>query len=147
MPASSRKAATTPPIHISEADYDLIADLAMKLERQNPVLSQLLLQEIERARVYTAGRLPKDVVSIGSEVEFTDGSDDARHHMQLVLPQEADVDAGRISVMTPIGAGLIGMREGNAIDWPRRDGRPRTLTIVRVMQPATDGEATAGARP
>ena len=135
MHASSKTAAKKPPIHISDADYDYIADLAIRLERPNPVLSGLLMEEINRAKVHSPKRLPKDVVSLGSAVEFVDDSSGARHNIKLVRPTEADVDAGRLSIMTQIGAGLIGMREGHAIDWPRPDGSPRTLRILQVVQP------------
>jgi regulator of nucleoside diphosphate kinase len=55
--------------------------------------------------------------------------------VQLVYPAEADIEAGRISILTPIGAGLIGLREGQSILWPDREGRERRLTVVRVTQP------------
>ena len=38
--------------------------------------------------------------------------------------------------MTPVGAGLIGLREGQSILWPDRDGRERELAIIRVRQAA-----------
>ena len=43
--------------------------------------------------------------------------------MTLVYPPEADIDAGRISVPTPIGTALLGLAEGQSIDWTARDGR------------------------
>ena len=65
-------AARKPPIHISDLDYDRIASMALRLEHNNPDLAHLLLDEIERARVYPVASLPKDVVALGSEVEFAD---------------------------------------------------------------------------
>jgi regulator of nucleoside diphosphate kinase len=44
----------------------------------------------------------------------------------------------RLSVLTPVGAGLIGMRCGDSIDWPNRLGAFRRLRIVRVVQPGRD---------
>jgi regulator of nucleoside diphosphate kinase len=52
----------------------------------------------------------------------------------LVLPSDADIEAGRVSIMTPVGAGLIGMSVGNQINWPCPDGRPRVLKILEVKQ-------------
>ncbi|WP_204350847.1 GreA/GreB family elongation factor [Klebsiella pneumoniae] len=49
--------------------------------------------------------------------------------------------ANRISVITPVGAGLIGLREGDSILWPDRDGHERTLSVVKVIQPARDTTA------
>ena len=121
---------------MSDVDYDRIADMALRLEHRNPALSKLLLDEIERARVYPLDKLPKDAVRLGSEVEFADDSTGALRRVTLVLPTDADLDKGRISIMTPVGAGLIGMRPGHEINWPCPDGRPRTLKILSVSQSA-----------
>lgn len=132
MSAPARK----PAIHLSERDYDMIAGLALSMEGRDPELATLILNEIDRARVCTPEALPADVVSIGTEVEFEDEASDVRRCVTLVVPQEADIEQGRISIMTSVGAGLIGMRAGQEIDWPYPDGRPRTLRVVSVRQPA-----------
>jgi regulator of nucleoside diphosphate kinase len=123
-----------PPIHLSEADYDVIAGLALRMEQRDPDLAEQILDEVNRARIHAPGSLPEDVVAIGSEVEFLDDSNGEKRRLRLVLPAEADIEAGRISVMTPVGAGLIGMSTGREIDWPTPDGRPRTLRILEVKQ-------------
>ena len=55
--------------------------------------------------------------------------------VQLVLPGEADIENGRISVLTPVGAGLIGLSPGQEIEWPDIEGRSRKLRILAVRQP------------
>ena len=54
--------------------------------------------------------------------------------VELVYPRDADISAGRVSILTPVGAGVIGLRTGQSILWPGRDGRERKLTIVKVLQ-------------
>lgn len=135
MSSSAVSGAAKPPIHISEHDYDVVADLALRLEGRNPDLARLILDEINRAQVQPATELPGDVVTLDSEVTFADDSGSEARKVQLVLPSEADIEAGKVSVMTPVGAGLIGMRVGASIDWPTPDGRPRTLKILSVRQP------------
>ena len=124
-----------PPIHLIDEEYDIIADLALGLERQSPHLAKMLLDEINRAEIYTTDALPADVVTIGSEVEVLDAHTDATRKLRLVLPSEADVDAGRVSILTPMGAGLIGLRKGQSIEWPYRNGDTRMLTILKVSRP------------
>jgi regulator of nucleoside diphosphate kinase len=63
-------------------------------------------------------------------------ADGQRRRVTLVYPTEADIAAGRISVLTPIGAALLGLAEGQSIDWTARDGRVRRLTIVEVERGA-----------
>ena len=124
-----------PPIHLIDKEYDVIADLALGLERQSPDLAKMLLDEINRATIYASDALPADVVTIGSEVEVLDAHTGATRKLSLVLPSEADVDVGRVSILTPMGAGLIGLRKGQSIEWPYRNGETRLLTILKVGRP------------
>lgn len=135
MPSKNSAAQPRPPaIHISDTDYDVIAELALRMESRSPKLSRLILTEIDRAKVHAEGRLPDGVVTIGSEVTFLDDSNHTTRTVQLVLPGEADIEAGRISVMTSVGAGLIGMSVGQTISWPCPDGRARALKILEVKE-------------
>ena len=127
--------AEKPPIHLIDAEYDMIAELALGIERQSPALAKMLLDEIDRAEVHSPDALPAGVVTIGSEVEVLDAHTGGTRQLRLVLPNEADVDAGRVSILTPIGAGLIGLRKGQSIEWPYRTGETRMLTILKVTRP------------
>ncbi|MDT9601047.1 nucleoside diphosphate kinase regulator [Sphingosinicella rhizophila] len=129
-----RRGAKKPAIRISEVDYDLIANFAMSLETRSPELAQTLFDEIDRARICPAGKLPLDVVRLGSEVSYLDESTNLVRRVQLVMPSEADIEEGKVSILTPIGAGLIGLRAGQSIDWPGLDGKSRVLTILDVSQ-------------
>jgi regulator of nucleoside diphosphate kinase len=126
---------TLPPIHLIDAEYDIIADLALGIERRSPDLARMLFDEINRAEIYATEALPADVVTIGSEVEVLDTHTAATRQLRLVLPGEADVDAGLVSILTPMGAGLIGLRKGLSIVWPYRKGETRLLTILKVRRP------------
>ena len=124
-----------PEIHVGESDYDVIAAFALRIERSEPELSRTIFEEIDRARIHADHDLPPGIVAIGSEVEFVDEKDGGVRRATLVLPGEANVEAGRISAMSPMGVGLIGLSEGQSIDWPYPDGRPRRLRIRSVRCP------------
>ncbi len=96
-------------------------------------IADQLLNELDRAHVVTQTKLPQDAVRPGSLVSFTttDGFD---RTYELVFPGEADISSGKVSVLTPVGAALIGLREGQTIPWTARDGRQLSLTVVRVKQ-------------
>jgi regulator of nucleoside diphosphate kinase len=125
-----------PPIHLIDSEYDMIADLALGIVRQAPELAKMLLDEIDRAEIHARGKLPGDVVSLGSEVEVLDEKTGVKRQLRLVLPIEAHVETGRVSILTPMGAGLIGLRQGQSIEWPYLSGDSRTLKILEVRQPA-----------
>ena len=52
-----------------------------------------------------------------------------------VAARAADIDAGRISALSYVGAGLIGLPEGQSILWPDPSGATRRLTPVLVEDP------------
>ena len=124
--------AVAPALRISAADYDLIAEFAIRMQADDPALSRLILSEIERASVSEDDDIPSDVVAIGSHVTFSDDSNGSQRTVQLVLPGQADITCDRISVTTSMGAGLIGLMTGGRINWPYADGRSRSLTILHV---------------
>ncbi|MHA3842406.1 nucleoside diphosphate kinase regulator [Sphingomonas aestuarii] len=130
----SRSAASRPQIHMIEEEADKLSDLALGIEHRFPQVSELLIRETSRAKLHAANKVPPDVVTMGSSVEFVDEGNGASRTVQLVYPPEADISTGRISILTPVGAGLIGLREGQSILWPDREGQERRLTIIKVTQ-------------
>ncbi|EQA98036.1 nucleoside diphosphate kinase regulator [Sphingobium baderi] len=124
-----------PPVHFISTEADNLTDLALGVADTMPQVSELLLREIARATIHSAARVPSDIVTMYSTVEFKDEASGAERTVQLVYPAEADISAGRVSILTPVGAGLIGLREGHSIRWPDREGRERRLTILKVTQP------------
>lgn len=130
------KPSRRPPIHMIDREAETLTDLAIRIEQRLPQVSALLLREIERARVHPRQRIGADVVTMYAKVRFVDQANGRAQEYQLVYPKDADIDAGRISILTPVGAGLIGLREGQSILWPDRDGRERELKIVAVVQQA-----------
>lgn len=129
------KAMSRPRIRLIESEADIIAGLAVQAEQRMPEVAALLMEEVERAELFSAETLPDDVVALGSEVEFLDEGTGQSRSVTIVLPAHADIAAGRISILTPAGAGLIGLSVGQAIDWPDSAGRERRLKILSVRRP------------
>ena len=122
---------SVPNIIVSETDYERLTDLATASLERLPEVAQELLEEMDRAKVVEANAVPPDVVRMGSTVTFK--SDDGnKRTMTLVYPADESLDAHRISVMTPIGAALIGLGVGHSISWTARDGRRHELTVLKV---------------
>jgi regulator of nucleoside diphosphate kinase len=125
-----------PPLVIGDIDHRNLVSLALAMEKGLPDVSEVLLGELDRARVMPQAKVPAQTVRMGSAVRFQIEGSEARQ-VVLVLPGEADIGAGRISVMTPIGAALIGLSAGQSIRWHTRDGREQELTVLDV-QPAEE---------
>src|SRR5690606_7191623 len=101
-----------------------------------PEAAGSLLAEMDRATVARAA-VPANVVRMGSTVTLRGG--DGTRLVTLVYPGEADIAAGRVSVLTPLGAALIGVKAGKSIRWTSRDGRVLALDVVAVEPPADQG--------
>lgn len=134
---------TEPPVVLDAATADRLQDLAMSSMRRVPEVANRLLDEIERAIVLTEGSVPSNVVSIGSTVTFHDGTSGRDRTVTLSIPYDADIAAHKVSVLTPIGAALIGLAEGASITWETRGGEVRRLTILKVEGPAAATETAA----
>lgn len=122
---------SVPQITVSTADYQRLTDLATASLERLPEVAEELLSEMDRARVVDPAELPDGVVRMGSTVTFRSGEGQERT-LTLVYPAEESVDAQRLSVMTPVGAALIGLSEGQSISWTARDGREHRLTVTKV---------------
>lgn len=129
-------AADRPAIHLTPIACDALFELALGAAQRHPQSSALLLAELERAELCEPGNLPDQTVEMNSQIEFIDEGTGTSRVVQLVYPGDADIAAGRVSILTPVGAGLIGISAGSSIRWPDRHGHDRTLRIVRVTPPA-----------
>lgn len=128
----------SPNITLSTSDHQRLSLLALSGPGSDPDAADDLLNELDRASIVTDASLPGDVVRMGSLVRFRAGRDERT--ALLVYPAEADIASGRISVLTPVGAALIGLRTGQSISFRTRDGRPQMLTVLRVLPPPSGDE-------
>ncbi len=120
-----------PAITISQSDHERLWRLGTQLLQKNQDLAEELLDELDRAAIVEDACVPNDVVTMGARLRFTTDTGDDRS-ITLVFPDEADISAGCISVLTPIGAALIGLSAGQSIDWQSLDGRQHCLTVQSV---------------
>ena len=113
-----------PRIVISNADEKRLTAIGIAASQRVPDASAALLGGLERADVLPETAMPADAVRIDSNIEF-EVDDGRRLKVQLVLPENADINAGRISVLTPVGAALIGLSPGQSMEWSGNDGKER----------------------
>ena len=78
--------------------------------------------------------MPTGHARLKSYVTFFDEKTAQVREVQLVLPAEADIAEGRISILTPMAAALYGLAEGACISWPDLDGHERPIRITRVNE-------------
>jgi len=123
-----------PPITVTQPDHDRLSDIAETVGSRAPG-GQRLADEMLRARVVAPGKIAPSVVTMNADVEFVDDQTRQVRRVTLVYPESADILNGKISVLTPIGAALIGLSEGQSMEWQTLDGERKTLTVLKVHQP------------
>ncbi len=118
----------SPTVRVAESDYDRLLNLAA----QDGPGAELLSRELDRAIVVREGQKAPPFVRLGSWVEYRDRLTDRLRRVQLTPPDGADIDAGRMSVLSPVGAALLGLCAGDTFAWTGPDGRPRLITVEAV---------------
>jgi regulator of nucleoside diphosphate kinase len=129
---SSKK---TTALIIAKTDYLRLMQLIEKID--TPAADALDL-ELSRAKIVETPKLPADVVAMDSIVTFTDLDSAEEKTIQLVYPQDADVTKMKISVLSPVGSALIGLKIGGTIEWPVPQGKVRRLQVTAVQPPETE---------
>ena len=131
-------------IVISEADYvrlqRLVESSRVCRQRDAKHLDDLE-QELERAAIMKADEVPSDVVTMNSRVKVKDLNSGRVTTYQIVFPGEADILKNRISVLAPIGTGLLGYSAGTTIEWQVPSGMRR----FRILEVEYQPEAAAAA--
>lgn len=120
-----------PAIFIPAMDYDRLLAMAEGTAKREPNVAKFLMEELNRASTMTPDR-EEGIVRMQSHVRFRDDSTGRVREIQLVYPNEADPAAGRISILTPAGTALIGLSEGQSMQWNDHNGARKSLTVLNV---------------
>jgi regulator of nucleoside diphosphate kinase len=116
---------------ISQTDYQRLMAL---IERLSTAATESLENELGRAEIVNEQHFPVDAVSMNSMVTFVDLDSGEETTVSLVFPWDVDVDQLKISILSPVGSALIGLRIGGHIDWPLPQGKIRRLKVIAVSQ-------------
>ncbi|AWL92193.1 MULTISPECIES: nucleoside diphosphate kinase regulator [Bradyrhizobium] len=122
-----------PPIKITEDESRRLSSLANSTMDLFPRVAQFLARELERASVAAENDL-RGVVRMGSKVTYRDDEKGASREIVLVYPHEANIELNRVSILTPVGAALIGLSVGQRIEFETPDKRTRGLTVLAVSE-------------
>jgi len=124
--------AAPPAIVVTKPDYERLSNL-VDSARTTPLVGEYLANELDRARVVEANQIAPTVVTMHSRFVFRDESTGETRTVSLDYPGEENIDEGCISILTPVGAALLGLSEGQSIEWETLTGESRVLTVVRLL--------------
>lgn len=137
--AAPRPATALPPLERTLTQLDLL-----RLSRLDPRgLPPALAECLDTADVVDHTDIAPDVVTMNAECRVQDLATGAQHTVRLCYPVDADPAAGRWSVLSPAGAGLLGVRSGGTAHWRDLQGRAHAVQVLEVLyQPEAAGDFT-----
>ncbi|WP_198089004.1 GreA/GreB family elongation factor [Variovorax sp. E3] len=111
-----------------------------KLAGQPPALAELL----DAADILPSREVPADIVTMNSQVEIEDPATQQTQKITLCYPSDAEPGAGCVSVLSPVGIGLLGVRAGTLARWHMPNGAEGAARVVSVLfQPEASGNYLA----
>ena len=130
-----------PSIYLTQNDLDRLSDLLEAYAAgSGGSRFEKLENELARAVVVPRDQIPRDAVTMNSRVLFENETTGERREITLVYPANADIGAGKISILVPVGTALLGLRVGQSIDWELPNGQKNRYRVVDVpYQPEAAG--------
>lgn len=132
---------TKPEIVISSLDAERLEKLLASLPGNAFPGRDALEAELDRAEVVAPKDVPPTVVTMNSTVRFKVESSNEELCLTLVYPKDADAGGEKISILAPVGSALLGLFQGDEIEWPKPGGGTMRVRIEEVVyQPERSGE-------
>jgi len=131
----------TVPIYVTHEDKRRLTKMIDELKRSRTNRDDLtsLATELDRAIMVESQDVPPDVVTMNSRVEIIDNDTGEKLSFTLVFPEDADADMNKISVLAPVGSGILGYRVDDELVWQVPGGTKR-FTIEKVVYQPEDWE-------
>ncbi|KQP14082.1 nucleoside diphosphate kinase regulator [Pseudorhodoferax sp. Leaf267] len=122
---------------LNELDHVRIAKLVDAGDAAHAQVQSLL----DNADLLAPAEMPADVVTMRSRVRVAELTGADPREIVLSYPAEADAAQGHVSVLSPVGTGLLGMKAGEVAEWTLPDGRAAALRVQAVVfQPEASGD-------
>lgn len=131
----------SPHIVISSLDALRLERLLASMRSSDFPGKDNLEEELARADVVEPHEIPPTVVTMNSTVRFKVLPGEQAFELTLVYPKDLDDGSGKVSILAPVGSALLGLSQGDEIDWPRPDGSLMRVRIEEILyQPERAGK-------
>ncbi|MDF3130177.1 nucleoside diphosphate kinase regulator [Kiritimatiellaeota bacterium B1221] len=117
-----------------------LMDVAQEFDFKDRNDLKMIQSELERAKVVDSKKIPENVVTMNSRLQFMDLEDNEKSEVTLVFPANANIAEGKLSILSPIGTALLGYAEGDEIEWEVPGGSRRILIEKILYQPEAAGD-------
>lgn len=120
------------PVILPEEDFRLLKHFAEQFSSFNKDNTMTLSYELNRATVVRENEFPADCVRLNSLVKVKEMDSKRIMEFRIVMPAQADINQRLISVVTPMGAALIGLCKGEKVSWKMPAGM-KSFEILEVV--------------
>ena len=130
-------------IQVTQLDHERLCRLVDTMRLQSAKDQTCLAQlqgELKRAKIISSKRVKPSVVTMNSTVKLRDLDSGELLEYQLVYPQDADVEANKVSVLAPVGTALLGFSVGDSVQWDVPAGVRRFQIEDILYQPEAAGD-------
>lgn len=124
-----------PAITIAPRDHQRLMRTAECLAEQAHPLAASLLHELCRASLCTSGEIPDDVVALDTFVTYRVAGEDTLEKRMLIHPDDRMWPPAELSVLTPVGLTLLGLRVGDRMPLIGADGSADACVEVEAVGP------------
>ena len=129
-----------PNLVVTELDANRIEELLASMPKSAEHIKKSLQSELDRADIVAPTEIARNVVTMNSTVRFQVVSSKENFEYTLVYPKDMSAGSNNISILAPIGSALLGLSEGDEIEWPAPDGVVRVRVDKVIDQPEESGD-------
>ncbi|MEW6203991.1 MAG: GreA/GreB family elongation factor [Pseudomonadota bacterium] len=115
-------------------------DLA-RISKLNTSFPPELLEAIDEAEVTTPQEMPGDVITMNSLFTIVETESGHSNKLMLCYPSDAEPAKGYVSVLSPVGASLLGRKAGTLAQWATPNGEQHFAMVKEILfQPEASGD-------
>lgn len=117
---------------LSSNDYSILRGLVKKAKDSTNIREiALLTQELDRAIINKEDALDETIIRINSYVTIEDVKINKQMKIQIVMPSQANIKEGKVSILAPLSVAIIGFKENDEVEWQLPAGI-KTLKVIAV---------------
>lgn len=130
---------------LTDLDHVRLTNLVQRDRQQtaSAASAEAIQDVLDEATVVSARQVPPDMVTMYSQVLLLDPQTSQRSKLTVCYPTDAEPGAGFVSVLSPVGRSLLGLRVGELAHWTTPTGEPKQAEIMAILfQPEASGDYT-----
>ena len=123
---------------LTSTDYNILRELTKNAKDSTNIREiALLTQELDRAIINKDGVVDQSIVRMNSQVTIEDVKSKQQMKVQIVMPSQANLKEGKVSILAPLCVAIIGSKENEEVEWQLPSGI-KTLKIITLINASSN---------